>query len=90
MNTTTTVTSKGQITLPKPVRDKLGISQGEKIDIFPILNGFVGKPHRKSKVLELIGDLKHLDKGEPLTEIRKKAQAAAAREIVTKLNPNSK
>jgi antitoxin PrlF len=27
-----TVTSKGQVTIPKPVRDRLGISPGSKID----------------------------------------------------------
>ena len=27
----TTVTSKGQVTIPKPVRDHLGISPGSKI-----------------------------------------------------------
>lgn len=29
---TTTVTSKGQVTIPKPVRDLLGISTGSKVD----------------------------------------------------------
>lgn len=27
-----TVTSKGQVTIPKPVRDRLGISPGSKVD----------------------------------------------------------
>jgi antitoxin PrlF len=27
-----TVTSKGQVTIPKPVRDRLGINPGSKID----------------------------------------------------------
>ena len=85
MNFTTTLTSKGQITLPKAVRDKLGIKYKEKIDIFPVRNGFVGMPRRKSRILDLIGDLKHLDHGEPLREIREKAQAAAAREIVKRM-----
>lgn len=29
---TVTVTSKGQVTIPKPVRDRLGIRPGSKID----------------------------------------------------------
>ncbi|MFM2044671.1 MAG: hypothetical protein RLY86_3247 [Pseudomonadota bacterium] len=28
----TTVTSKGQVTIPKPVRDKLGIERGSAVD----------------------------------------------------------
>ena len=28
----TTVTSKGQVTIPKPVRDRLGVRQGDAID----------------------------------------------------------
>lgn len=28
----TTVTSKGQVTIPKPVRDRLGIKPGSKVD----------------------------------------------------------
>jgi len=29
---TTTVTSKGQVTIPKPVRDRLNIKPGSKVD----------------------------------------------------------
>ena len=32
MNTTTSVTSKGQVTIPKDVRQKLGIRQGSRIE----------------------------------------------------------
>lgn len=28
---TTTVTKKGQITIPKPVRDRLGLKEGDKV-----------------------------------------------------------
>ncbi len=28
----TTVTSKGQVTIPKPIRDRLGISAGNSVD----------------------------------------------------------
>ena len=88
MSITTTATSKGQLTIPKSVRDKIGLKRGTKVDIYPTKDGFEGKVHRKSRILDYIGDLKHLDRGEPLREIREKAQAAAAREIVAKMEKN--
>jgi AbrB family looped-hinge helix DNA binding protein len=90
MQYTTTTTSKGQVTIPKSVRDKLGLKPGVKIDIYPTEEGFVGKVKRKSKILEYAGDLAHLDKGEPFREIREKAQEIGANEIVKKLYSHSK
>ena len=34
-----TVTSKGQVTIPKPVRDRLGIQPGSKVDFEVADNG---------------------------------------------------
>ena len=90
MNYTTTTTSRGQITIPKTIREKLGIKKGIKIDIYPTQEGFVGKPQRKSRILEFAGDLKHLDKGEPISEIRKKTQELAAEEIVIRWKKSKK
>lgn len=83
MNYTATTTSKGQLTIPKSVRDKLGLIPGLKIDIYPIDNGtaFIGKLHGRSKIMKFAGDLKHLDDGRSLQEIRAKAQEQAAIEI---------
>jgi antitoxin PrlF len=38
---TTTVTAKGQVTIPKPVRDLLGIVPGSKIDFHRAVDGSV-------------------------------------------------
>lgn len=38
---TTTVTAKGQVTIPKPVRDLLGIVPGSKIDFRRAADGSV-------------------------------------------------
>lgn len=81
----TTTTSKGQITIPKEIRDKLGLKPGVKIDIYPTTNGFIGKPQRKSRIMDFAGSLKHLDDGRPFKEIREQAQKAAAEEIVRRL-----
>lgn len=83
MNHTTSITSKYQITLPKSVRDKLGLMVGGKITIYPTSDGsFIGIPKRKSKIMEFAGSLKHLDDGRPLNEIREEAQRQAAEERV--------
>jgi antitoxin PrlF len=37
--TVATITSKGQITLPKDVRDRLGLKPGAKVDILVEKNG---------------------------------------------------
>ena len=91
MSFTTTLTTKNQFTLPKPVRDKLGLRKGIKIDIFPTLDGgFIGRPKRKSKILEFAGDLAHLDDGKPWKEIRNKAEELAAKEWIAQKRPYEK
>lgn len=41
-----TVTSKGQITIPQEIRQRLGLNQGDQVS-FEVLNGeTVLKPHR--------------------------------------------
>lgn len=85
MNLTTTLTSKAQITIPKLVREELGLRVGTKIDIFPIPNGsFVGKPKQKSNIMKFAGDLAHLDDGRPLKEVREETERLAAQELVSK------
>lgn len=85
MSYTTTITAKRQITIPKAVFDQLGVKLGQKVTIHPVKDGFIGKPVRKSRILDFAGDLSRLDKGEPLSHIREKAQALASREVARKL-----
>jgi AbrB family looped-hinge helix DNA binding protein len=65
----TKVTSKGQITIPKKVRDKLGISQGERI-LFHEENGvfYIKKWVKKSPFDKWMGYLKK-QKGKKPDEI---------------------
>lgn len=91
MNFTTTLTTKNQLTLPKLIRDRLGLKTGTKIDIFPTLDGgFIGRPKLKSNILEFAGNLAHLDDGRPWNEIRKEAEELAAREWVSQKRPYDK
>ncbi|OGE26231.1 hypothetical protein A3C26_02785 [Candidatus Daviesbacteria bacterium RIFCSPHIGHO2_02_FULL_39_12] len=91
MNFTTTLTTKNQLTLPKPVRDKLGLKTGAKIDIFPTLDGgFIGKPKRQSNIAEFAGDLAGLDDGKSWKEIRNEAEKLAVKEWVSQKRPYDK
>ena len=79
MRITTTTTSKGQLTIPKPARDKLGLKKGVKVDIYVTAEDtFIGRLRRKSRILEFLDEFKLPDSGESLKAIRLKAQAAAA------------
>lgn len=82
MRFTTVATTKGQLTIPKEVREKLNLKAGVKVDIYPTPDGFIGRLHKPSKIFEFLGDLKHLDKKESLNEVRKKAQERASKELV--------
>lgn len=51
-----TVTSKGQITLPKEVRQELGLKAGDKVEFDKVDGRFVLRPRNRS-ILELAGIL---------------------------------
>lgn len=81
MSFTTTLTTKNQFTLPKGVRDKLGVKKGVKFDIYPTGDGFIGRLKRKSRILDFAGDLKNFDDGRSINEIREETQRLASEEI---------
>lgn len=84
MSFTTTLTSKYQFTLPKSVRDKLGVKRGVKFDIFPTLEGgFVGKPKTQLNILKYAGDLAHLDDGKAWKTIREEAEKKMVKDWVS-------
>lgn len=51
---TTTVTSKGQVTLPKKVRDAAGINPGDKVEIRNTASGgiYIGKSGSEAEYLK--------------------------------------
>ncbi|KQN77298.1 AbrB/MazE/SpoVT family DNA-binding domain-containing protein [Devosia sp. Leaf64] len=53
---TATITSKGQITLPKDVREDLGLKEGDKVDFEKIGERYVIRPRNRSAI-ELAGVL---------------------------------
>lgn len=50
-----TITSKGQITLPKPVRDKLGLTTGDRVDFVEAPDGRFTLMPVKSSIKSLQG-----------------------------------
>jgi antitoxin PrlF len=48
---TTTVTSKGQVTLPKAVREAAGIKPGDRVDVEATASGgvYIAKPGSRGK-----------------------------------------
>jgi AbrB family looped-hinge helix DNA binding protein len=53
-----TVTSKGQVTIPKEVRDELGIETGTKLYFVRSAQGYILKPARNS-ILALAGTVQY-------------------------------
>lgn len=47
MNTQTKVSGKGQVVIPKDVRDRYGIDAGSVLDVIEMADGFFMRPHRK-------------------------------------------
>ena len=52
---TTTITSKGQVTIPKPVRDKLKLHAGDRLDFIVESDGTVRIVPVTSSIRELKG-----------------------------------
>lgn len=64
---TSTLTSKGQTTIPKEVRDQLGLSPGDRIEYVVEPDGRVVLLPATRHVHELKGMLKHLAPVRPVT-----------------------
>jgi len=58
MSTTGTLTSKGQITVPKKIRETLGVETGDRIDFVAEPDGAVRMVARKRDVASLAGLLR--------------------------------
>lgn len=64
-----TVTSKGQITLPKEIRDALGVSPGDRVEFVRDDTGRVLVRPIKTSILDLMGILKPRVKGVTIGQI---------------------
>jgi AbrB family looped-hinge helix DNA binding protein len=74
----TTLTSKGQVTIPKPVRDRLGLKAGDSLDFHFVDDGtLVVSRQSESPLGRLPGILSHLAPERPVSL---EAMKAAVRE----------
>jgi len=75
---TSTVSSKGQVTIPKKIREFLKVEKFDKIVFIPLEDGKVMITSKQTPVSELFGMLKHRKLQQPVSveemeiEIRKK------------------
>lgn len=73
-----TVTSKGQITIPKEVRDDLHLRPGDRVEFRRDAGGtFVLRPVRRS-ILDLAGMLRYRGRPVPVEEMDAAIRKAAA------------
>lgn len=65
---TSTITSKGQITIPKTVRERLGLRPGDVLDVQCDDRGrIVLRPVSESALARVSGILRHLAPEEPVS-----------------------
>jgi AbrB family looped-hinge helix DNA binding protein len=82
MDVSAKVTSKGQVTIPKPVRDALGLAEGDFV-LFRVVDGHA-LIARTPDLLELAGTIPVPPeiRGKPWSEIRELAIRRSARDRV--------
>jgi AbrB family looped-hinge helix DNA binding protein len=65
---TSTLTSEGQVILPKEVRERLSLSEGDRIEfVFDDQGRVILRPESQGTVERLAGRLKHLALERPVT-----------------------
>ena len=62
-----TVTSKGQVTLPKEIRDALGIETGTQLDFRATEDGRIEARKVEANPLAIVGLLKRLKRRRPVS-----------------------
>jgi antitoxin PrlF len=74
------LTRKGQVTIPKPIRDKLGIKEGEKV-IFVMRDEEVVLKVVKGTILDLKGSIRPSTSPEHFEKIRQSVKQSLAKKV---------
>ena len=64
---TSTISSKGQVTIPKKIRDFLKLETFDKVVFIPIEEGKVMITNKQTPVSDLFGMLKHRQPKQPVS-----------------------
>ena len=78
--TTSTLTRKGQVTIPKAIRDRLGIREGEKV-FFVLRDDEVVLRALRGNILELKGSIKPSAHPENFEAIRRKVKKVVSAKV---------
>ena len=76
-----TLTKKGQVTIPKEIRNILGIKEHDKV-MFIKKDGDIIVKHIKGDIFDLRGSLKQKKDSEDFEKIRNIARKSAAKKII--------
>lgn len=76
-----TITRKGQVTIPKAIRDRLGVKEGEKV-FFVMRGEEVVLKVVKGTILDLRGSVRHSEHPEDFEKIRRSVKQAVAKKVV--------
>lgn len=77
--TTAIVTSKGQITIPKPVRDGLGVETGDRVEFVELERGVYGVVAATRDIRDLKGVVPKPAKPVSVEDMNKAVRRHAAR-----------
>ncbi len=75
-----TITRKGQVTIPKTIRDRLGVREGEKV-LFVVRGDDVVLKVVRGTILDLKGSVTPVHRPEDFESIRQSAQKAIAAKL---------
>jgi len=76
-----TITRKGQVTIPKAIRDRLGVKEGEKV-FFVMRGEEVVMKVVKGTILDLRGSVRPSEHPEGFEKIRRSVKQAVAKKVV--------
>jgi len=72
------LTSKGQITLPKEIRDQYDLAKGDVVDFVAEKDWIIMVP-RKGNILDLFGSVKHKGKAIDFAKLRERIKREFAK-----------
>jgi AbrB family looped-hinge helix DNA binding protein len=75
-----TITRKGQVTIPKAIRDQLGMREGEKV-VFVMRGEEVLLKTLKGSILDLKGSVRPSTRPEEFNRVRETVKKAVAKRV---------